>query len=49
MMAMKLKSSSVRIMGKPDKVGSASGSRMGIMSSNVFSPIRTLGFRLKQI
>jgi hypothetical protein len=43
------KSSSVRIMGKPDKVGSASGSRTGIMSSNIFSPIQTLGFGLKQI
>jgi hypothetical protein len=30
-------------------VGSASGSGTGIMSSNVFSPIQTLGFRLKQI
>jgi hypothetical protein len=36
-------------MGKPDKVGSASGSGMGIMSSNVFFPIQTLGFGLKQI
>jgi hypothetical protein len=43
------KSSSVRITGKPDKVGSASGSGTGIMSSNVFSPIQTLGFGLKQI
>jgi hypothetical protein len=43
------KSSSVRIMGKPDKVGSASGSETGIMSSNVFSPIQTLEFGLKQI
>jgi hypothetical protein len=43
------KSSSVRITGKPDKVGLASGSRIGIMSSNVFSPIQTLGFGLKQI
>jgi hypothetical protein len=34
---------------KPDKVGSASGSGTGIMSSNVFSPIQTLGFELKQI
>jgi hypothetical protein len=33
------KSSSVRITGKPDKVGSASGSGTGIISSNVFSPI----------
>jgi hypothetical protein len=36
------KCSSVRITGKPDKVGSASGSGTGIMSSNVFSPIQTL-------
>jgi hypothetical protein len=43
------KSSSVRITGKPDKVGSASGSETEIMSSNVFSPIQTLGFGLKQI
>jgi hypothetical protein len=43
------KSSSVRIMGKPDMVGSASGSGTRIMSSNVFSPIQTLGFGLKQI
>lgn len=43
------KSSSVRITGKPDKVGSASGSGTGIMSSNIFSPIQTLGFGLKQI
>lgn len=43
------KSSSVTITGKPDKVGSASGSGTGIMSSNVFSPIQTLGFGLKQI
>jgi hypothetical protein len=43
------KSSSVRITGKPDKVGSASGSGTEIMSSNVFSPIQTLGFGLKQI
>jgi hypothetical protein len=43
------KSSSVRITGKPDKVGSASGSRTRFMSSNIFSPIQTLGFRLKQI
>jgi hypothetical protein len=43
------KSSSVRITGKPNKVGSASGSGTGIMSSNVFSPIQTLGFGLKQI
>jgi hypothetical protein len=44
-----IKLSSVRIMGKPDMVGSASGSGTGIMSSNVFSPIQTLGFGLKQI
>jgi hypothetical protein len=31
-----IKSSSVRITGKPDKVGLASGSGTGIMSSNVF-------------
>jgi hypothetical protein len=43
------KSSSVRITGKPDKVGSTSGSGTGIMSSNVFSLIQTLGFGLKQI
>jgi hypothetical protein len=43
------KSSSVRITGKLDKVGSASGSGTRIMSSNVFSPIQTLGFGLKQI
>jgi hypothetical protein len=43
------KSSSVRITGKPDKVGSASGSGTGIMSSNVFSLIQILGFGLKQI
>jgi hypothetical protein len=43
------KSSSVRITGKPDKVGSVSGSRTGIMSSNVFCPIQTLRFGLKQI
>jgi hypothetical protein len=43
------KSSSIRITGKLDKVGSASGSGTGIMSSNVFSPIQTLGFGLKQI
>jgi hypothetical protein len=43
------KSSSVRITGKPDKVGSASGSGTGIMSSNDFSPIQTLRFGLKQI
>jgi hypothetical protein len=43
------KSSSVRITGKPDKVGSTSGSETRIMSSNVFSPIQTLGFGLKQI
>jgi hypothetical protein len=43
------KSSSVRISGKPDKVGSASGSGTGFMSSNVFSPIQTLEFGLKQI
>jgi hypothetical protein len=43
------KSSSIRITGKPDKVGSASGSGTGIMSLNVFSPIQTLGFGLKQI
>jgi hypothetical protein len=43
------KSSSVRITGKPDKVGSASGSGTRIMSSNVFSSIQTLGFGLKQI
>jgi hypothetical protein len=43
------KSSSVRITGKPDKVGLASGSGMRIMSSNVFFPIQTLGFGLKQI
>jgi hypothetical protein len=30
-------------------MGSASGSETGIMSSNVFSPIQTLGFGLKQI
>jgi hypothetical protein len=36
-------------MGKPDMVGSASGSGTGIMSSNIFSPIQTLGFGLKQI
>jgi hypothetical protein len=34
-----IKSSSIRITGKPDKVGSASGSGTEIMSSNVFSPI----------
>jgi hypothetical protein len=33
------KSSYVRITGKSDKVGSASGSGTRIMSSNVFSPI----------
>jgi hypothetical protein len=43
------KSSFVRIIGKLDKMGSASGSGMGIMSSNVFYPIQTLGFGLKQI
>jgi hypothetical protein len=37
------KSSSVKITGKPDKVDSASGSGMGIVTSNVFSPIQTLG------
>jgi hypothetical protein len=41
------KSKFVRITGKPDKVGSASGSGTRIMSSNVFSPIQILGFRLK--
>jgi hypothetical protein len=30
-------------------VSSASGSGTGIMSSNIFSPIQTLEFRLKQI
>jgi hypothetical protein len=43
------KSSSVRITGKLGMVGSASGSGTGIMSSNVFSSIQTLGFGLKQI
>jgi hypothetical protein len=43
------KSSSIRITSKPDKVGSPSGSGTGIMSSNVFSPIQTLGFGLNQI
>jgi hypothetical protein len=43
------KSSSVRITGKPDKVDSASGSGTGIMSSNIFFPIESLGFGLKQI
>jgi hypothetical protein len=43
------KSSFVRIIGKLNKVGSASGSGTGIMSSNVFYPIQTLGFGLKQI
>jgi hypothetical protein len=43
------KSSSVRITGKPNKVGSASGSGTGFMSSNIFSPIQTLEFGLKQI
>jgi hypothetical protein len=36
-------------MEKPDKVGSASGSGTGFMSLNVFSPIQTLEFKLKQI
>jgi hypothetical protein len=36
-------------MGKPDMVGSASGSGTGVMSLNVFFPIQTLGFGLKQI
>jgi hypothetical protein len=43
------KSSSVRIMGKPDKMGSTSGSGTRIMSSNIFSLVQTLGFGLKQI
>jgi hypothetical protein len=30
-------------------MGSASGSGMGIMNLNVFSPIQILGFELKQI
>jgi hypothetical protein len=30
-------------------MGSASGSGTRIMSSNIFSPIQTLGFGLKQI
>jgi hypothetical protein len=37
-----IKSNSIRITGKPDKVSSASGNRTEIMSSNVFSPIQTL-------
>jgi hypothetical protein len=43
------KSSYVRITGKPDKVRSKSDNGTGIMSSNVFYRIRTLGFGLRQI
>jgi hypothetical protein len=43
-----LESENLWLKSKPDKVGSASGSGTEIMSSNVFSPIQTLGFGLKQ-
>jgi hypothetical protein len=41
------KSSSIRITGKSNKLGSTSGNRTGIMSSNIFSQIKILGFGLR--